>query len=59
MRYIPSRDRIRCGGYESTGDWNYAAPGACEQLAASVIRRLWSDNMASDLAPEAMIITES
>ena len=39
--YIPSYDRIRSGGYESSGDWEYTAPGACEQLAASVIRRMW------------------
>lgn len=39
--YIPSHDRIRSGGYESSGDWAYTAPGVCEQLAASVIRRLW------------------
>ncbi len=39
--YIPSYDRIRSGGYESSGDWDYTAPGACEQLAASVIRRMW------------------
>jgi len=39
--YIPSYDRIRSGGYEANGDWNYTAPGVCEQLAASVIRRMW------------------
>ncbi|MCK5801886.1 MAG: hypothetical protein KAI66_03590 [Lentisphaeria bacterium] len=41
--YIPSYDRIRSGGYEATGNWNYTAPGACEQLSASVIRRLWGN----------------
>ncbi|MSS71432.1 MAG: hypothetical protein EXS64_08075 [Candidatus Latescibacteria bacterium] len=38
--YIPTYKSFRDGGYESRGGWRYVAPGAGEQITASVIRRL-------------------
>lgn len=39
--YIPAlATLLRGGGYEVSGDRNYTAPGAAEQIVAAVIRRL-------------------
>lgn len=46
--YIPTFERLRCGGYEATGDWNYTAPGASEQITASMIARMRAKRMAAD-----------
>lgn len=49
--YIPTWKAIREGGFESRGGWTYTAPGACEQLARSVIDRIAAVASASDLEP--------
>lgn len=38
--YIPTFERLRKGGYEASGDWDYTAPGTSEQITAAMIARL-------------------